>query len=502
MRNPGIHQLLPAVPADVADDEAIRAALGLQSLLQDAGVPSEIFALDEPGALNALVHSYGDRADWSSAGDTLLTHGDDPQTDQDWPGRVVAAPALPPLSTPAELAQNAGAARTALTALGLDVPEGKRLDIALVSTSARSGLQTYSAALAEGLRAHGHRVESIAVPWRDTGALLRRLRRVPRGTDLVIVEHEFGLFRDAALLAGLAILRLRGLRVLLSLHELEPDKFRDYVAIYIGAQYRQRGGCLFELLRVPYAVLRTARFMLTYRLTLLLLGWLPDLIVVHSEKARENVGLITADRSRVDVVPHFVEPLEGMPPLAAVATDEGRRALRRELGLPEDRIVVVSPGFLFKRKRLREVAAATPKDMTLVIAGTGVAWEADHPEQIRAFIKERGIGNVILDESYERMPKHLLAADAVVLYYKDIFQSGIASHGIWAEKPLVLSEIPSFHMYSAAALYADDEADLTSKLEQLRDPAVRLRLAQGAKRLKELLTPEAMALRYLVRARH
>ena len=56
-------------------------------------------------------------------------------------------------------------------------------------------------------------------------------------------------------------------------------------------------------------------------------------------------------------------------------------------------------------------------------------------------------------------------------------------------------------MYSAAALYADDEADLTSKLEQLRDPAVRERLAQGARRLKELLTPEAMALRYLVRAR-
>ncbi|HUQ41266.1 MAG TPA: hypothetical protein VM052_02075, partial [Candidatus Limnocylindrales bacterium] len=64
------------------------------------------------------------------------------------------------------------------------------------------------------------------------------------------------------------------------------------------------------------------------------------LIVIHSEKARESVGLITSDRSRVDIVPHFVEPLAGMPDVATVATDEGRRALRRELGLPEDGIVV------------------------------------------------------------------------------------------------------------------------------------------------------------------
>jgi hypothetical protein len=139
--------------------------------------------------------------------------------------------------------------------------------------------------------------------------------------------------------------------------------------------------------------------------------------------------------------------------------------------------------------------------MTLVIAGTGVAWEEDYPATVRAFIAQHGLRNVIIDESYERMPKHLLAADAVVLYYKDIFQSGIASHAVWAEKPLVLSDIPSFRMYRGAALYADDEADLAARLEEIKDPAVRERLVAGARRLKELLTPEAMALRYLVRAR-
>ncbi|HUQ41265.1 MAG TPA: hypothetical protein VM052_02070 [Candidatus Limnocylindrales bacterium] len=470
MRQAGVHQLLGAARAS---DDALRAALGLQRLLQDSGVPSEIFTRADPGALNAIVRAYSDRAAWSRAGDVLLVRDDagvgargdaevrGPGAPHDeWPGRVVAAPAHPPLLTPAELAQNRDAARAALRAAGVEVPERPRLRVALVSTSARSGLQTYSDAFATGLRAIGHTVDHIAVGWRDSGALLRRVRAIPRSTDLVIVEHEFGLFRDSALIAALGVLKLRRMRVLLSLHELEPDKFRDYVAVYIGAQYKQKGSLLFELARIPYSVLRTARFMLTYRLTLLALGWLPDLLVVHSDKAQESVGLITSDRSRVDIVPHFVEPLAGMPDVATIASDAGRRALRRELGLPEDRIVVVSPGFLFKRKRLREVAAATPKDMTLVIAGTGVAWEADHPAQIRAYIKEHGITNVVLDEDYDRMPKHLLAADAVVLYYKDIFQSGIASHAIWAEKPLVLSQIPSFRMYEGAALYAHDDAVL------------------------------------------
>lgn len=366
--------------------------------------------------------------------------------------------------------------------------------IALVSSSYRCGIQTYSHTLAAAFRALGHEVDYVGVGKWDSRDLLRKVRAIPRATDLVVIEHEFGIFRNSALVLAMGLLRLRRIPVLLSLHELEPDKFHHYTRLYQALHYRQRGGCLFELARAPYAAALVAQRLLRYRLTLWALGLFPERIVVHSGKAMENVTLITSDLSRVRQVPHFVEPLEG---IQGPVEGEAKRALRRELGLPEEGLVLVSPGFLFKRKRLIEVARATPADATMVIAGTGVSWEAEHPAEIRAVIEREGLRNVILDEDYDRMPRHLAAADAVVLYYKDIFQSGIASHAVWAEKPLLLSDIPSFRMYEGAALYAGDDAELRERMRELADPALRERLAGQARALKERLSPEAMARLYL-----
>lgn len=463
MRFTGIHQLLASARAE---DQALREAVARQRTLLERGIRSEIFARDA-GALDTIVRPYAERALWARHGDALVFEGHAP----DWDGPVLVS--LPP-----------------------DLPPARRLRVALVTNEERSGIQTYTAALAEGMRDAGHDVRVVGVRRYGSLDLLRKLATI-RGVDLVIVEHEFGLFRTLPLFLAELVLKARRIPVLLSLHELEPDKFTEYVGAYGSLQYRQRGGLLYELARALYSVLRVGWLTLKYRLLLWAVGALPDRIVVHSRRAYEEIDLVTSDTRRVDLVPHLVGPLAGMPDAARTATPEARRALRRELGLPEDGLLVVSPGFLFKRKQLRQVAAATPKDATLVIAGTGVSWEAEHPAEIREFVAQRGLENVVIDESYERMPLHLAAADAVVLYYYDIFQSGIASHAIHAGKPLVLSALPAFRMYESAALYARSDEELAARMREIADPVVRERLSAGARSLRELLTPEAMALRYL-----
>lgn len=464
MRYSGIHQLLPSARAD---DIALREAVAVQRDILSRGIRSEIFVA-EPSALDPIVRAYTERSVWARPGDALVATGGGPA---EWDGPTLAE--VPP-----------------------DLPPPERLRVALVANEERSGIQTYAAALARGMRAAGHEVRGVGVRRRGGLKLVRDLWRV-RDVDLVVVEHEFGHFATWPLFLGELALKRRGIPIALSPHEIDPDKFGEYVAAYRTLHYRQKGGPLFELGRIAYAVLRVAWLVLKYRLALWALGLLPDRIVVHSRKAYDSVGLITSRPATVDLVPHLIAPLEGLPEASRWATPDARRALRRELGLPEDGLLLVSPGFLFRRKRLVEIAAAAPRDATLVIAGTGVWWESDHPAEIREFIAQRGLANVVLDESYERMPLHLAAADAVVLYYRDIFQSGIASHAIHAGKPLILSRLPSFRMYESAALYAGDEDELALRMREIASEPVRERLAAGARALSALLTPEAMALRYL-----
>ena len=95
------------------------------------------------------------------------------------------------------------------------------------------------------------------------------------------------------------------------------------------------------------------------------------------------------------------------------------------------------------------------------------------------------------------MPDHLLAADAVVLFYRDAFQSGIASHAIWAEQPCIFSSDPAFDMYGGAGLRAASEEELLRAMEETRRPEVADRLRGEARRVKRELSPEAMAKKYI-----
>jgi len=369
--------------------------------------------------------------------------------------------------------------------------------ITIISSKERCGIQTYSATLAEALRELGHRVDLAGIGWWDSRALLRESGRVAPSSRLVIIEHEFALFRNAALIAAMARLRLAGKRVTLSLHELDPEKFLNYLKVVAVLHYRMRGNVFVELFRVLWSALVIAQRMLRYRATMWLFGALPHRIVVHSARAMANVGLVTGERDKIDEIPHFVEPLPGVPDPSEGDAAARKSELRERLGLPHDGFVFVSPGFIFRRKRLIEVIAAAPPDATVVIAGTESPHEEGHLAEIRRYVDEHGLRNVIIDTDYDRMPEHLIAADAVVLFYRDAFQSGIASHAIWAEQPCIFSDDPAFDMYAGAGLRAADEAELERAMLDVQRPEVAEPLRRQARLLKRLLSPQVVALRYL-----
>jgi glycosyltransferase involved in cell wall biosynthesis len=374
--------------------------------------------------------------------------------------------------------------------------------ITVISSKDRCGIQTYATTLADAFRSLGHAVEYVGVGWWDSGELLRASGRIPRGSKLVIVEHEFAVFRNGALALAMLRMRLAGKRVILSLHELEPEKFMNYHKVVAALHYKMSGSPLRELFRVLWATAALTQRMLRYRFALWLLGAFPHRIVFHSPRARENAGLVTGDRSKVREVPHFVEPLPGTPdpgPLSEEARSDRKRELRRELGLPEDKFIFVSPGFLFRRKRLAAIIDATPPDALLVIAGTEGRgpWDEGYLEELRRHIADRGLGNVMISTDYDAMPKHVMAADAVVLFYERAFQSGIASHAIWAEKPGIFTDDPAFEMYRGAALLVRDEVALQRAMTEIRIPEIQAKLVARARELKRELSPEAMARRYL-----
>jgi len=362
--------------------------------------------------------------------------------------------------------------------------------IAILSSRERCGIQTYAATLAEALRSLGREVDLVGIGWWDSGELLREAGRVR--ADVVIVEHEFALYRNLALAVAMARLKLAGKRVLLSMHELEPDKFWNYHKVVAALHYKMRGSPLGDLARLAWATLEAAQRMLRYRLSLWMIGAFADRIVFHSPRAAGNAGLVTGDARKVVEIPHFVEPLPGVPEPAAADKAE----LRRRLGLPLERFTFVAPGFIVRRKRLIEVMTATPPDALLVIAGTESPHDDGYLDEIRRHLS--GFTNVVIDTDYDRMPLHVMAADAVVLFYRDAFQSGVASNAIWAEKPLIAPADPAFDMYGGAALRAGSEQELREAMDELmRRPEAAERARSRARELKREYSPEAMARRYV-----
>ncbi|GAC1702039.1 MAG: hypothetical protein NVS9B6_17680 [Candidatus Limnocylindrales bacterium] len=382
----------------------------------------------------------------------------------------------------------------ALALAGWDLPVPRRRTIAVLSSDRRCGVHDYADALADGLRAAGHAVTFVGVPHLDSAELARKVAHIPAGTDAVIVEHEAGIFRDVSFVQALLSLWRKKIPIIVSFHELEPEKFHHYRKLSHALHYRPRYRRSLELLRAPYIALRIGEWFLRYRAVLGLMGGLPRRIITHSDRSQHWVGLLTNDHDKVEQLPLVVMPLEDttLPRDAAE-----KRALREKLGLPTDRFLFISPGFFFPRKRFIEIIRALPPEATLVLSGTSSEHAPRYYEEVTTFIAERGITNVVVNTTFETMGDHVAASDCVVLYYEDIFQSAVATQAVWAGLPAIYSAIPGFRLYQGAGLTARDTGELGEAMREIQQPETYARLVEQVAILRRMLAPDRIAPRYL-----
>src|SRR5206468_187701 len=170
--------------------------------------------------------------------------------------------------------------KLALAQGGWDLPDARSKKVVVMSSDQRCGIHHYSLAVSEGLRDRGHQVTFVGVKHLDTADLYRKLKFISAQSDAVLIEHEAGIFRDVPFVRALLSFWRKRLPVILSLHELEPEKFHHYRRLSAALHYNPRYRLPLEILRMPWVALRMANWFLRYRLVLMFMGSIPRKLVV------------------------------------------------------------------------------------------------------------------------------------------------------------------------------------------------------------------------------
>ena len=293
------------------------------------------------------------------------------------------------------------------------------MNIVLISSKGRCGIRTYVQTLSATFCDLGHRARYVGVEPKSNPDLVRNLRQVRRDDQLVIFEYDAGIFRLWGLIWAMAWMRLcRGKQVLLSVHEIAPEKFPETRQIQWHLSRQVSSRRLREILFLLPCLLDVMWRFLSLRLGMLLMAWLPHEVLVHYPKGLENVRWAVADEDRIRSVPLFATRLNGT-----------RNAVRRELGISEGVFAFIIPGFIVRRKRIVEVIEQLPPDVELWIVGTESRHESGYLAEVRSYLADSPHRDrVRLIHDYERMEQYLIASDAVVLYYEDGYQSAVSVH--------------------------------------------------------------------------
>jgi hypothetical protein len=364
---------------------------------------------------------------------------------------------------------------------------GQALNVVLVSSAGVCGIYEYAQVLLSGFAALGAQARYIGVHNWDDADLRRQMRSLQSADEVVMFEYEPGIFHLGALVRAMAYVRfVRRKRVVLSVHEIEPAKFSHFHNIQWRLQQPARFGVLGELVRVPLATLVVALHYYVMRLGWTALGWLPQLIVAHSQRGQENIGLITSDRRKVVNIP-----------LAVKRQDSDKQALRAALNLPPDRFLFISPGFLFRRKRIVETIQQLPDNAELLIVGLPSEFDPGYLEEIQAALQRSPDKQVRLIHDYDRMEQYLLAADAVVMYYENVYQSAVAPLAVGAGKPCIWSDLPAFAGFKGAGLFVKTPAELHQAMIDIQEPVCYAELQAGTERVREEWSPARMAQAHL-----
>src|SRR5436309_2289096 len=386
----------------------------------------------------------------------------------------------------------AGRLKLALAQGGWDLPDARSKRLVVLSSDQRCGIHHYSLAVTDGLRERGHQVTFVGVKHLDTADLYRKLKFISSKSDTVLIEHEAGIFRDVPFVRALLDLWRKRLPVILSMHELEPEKFHHYRRLSAALHYNPRYRMPLEILRMPWVALRMANWFLRYRLVLMFMGAIPRKLVVHSTRSERWLQLLTPDQDKRERFPLLIMPLENT---VLPRNAEEKRKLRAKFGLPTDKFIFVSPGFFFARKRYGEVIEALPDDTVLVLSGTKSDWEPRYFDEIIALAKTKP--NVVINTEYNTMGEYVAASDAVVLFYDDVFQSAVVTQAVWAGLPCIFSEADGFAPYHAAGPIVRSADELAKAMRAIRKPETYAKYTRGVRILRRLLSPERNAERYL-----
>ena len=378
-------------------------------------------------------------------------------------------------------------------ALGdLVLPAERKKKVVVLSSDQRCGIHHYSLAVCDGLRKRGHHVTFVGVRHLDTADLWHKLHYIRDDVETILIEHEAGIFRDVPFVRALWSLKRRGFPIVLSMHELEPEKFHHYRRLSAALHYRPRYGGILEWLRMPWVALRMSDWFIRYRTMLSLMGGIPERLVVHSKRSARWLELLTRREEKRDEFPLVIMPLEETD-LPRDANE--KRALRERLGLPADKFVFVSPGFFFARKRYIEVMRALPDDAVLVLSGTRSDWEPRYFDEVMAVARTKP--NVIVNTDYESMGEYVAASDCVVLFYEDVFQSAVVTQAVWAGLPCIFSAAEGFAPYHGAGVVARDSGELAAAMRDMQRPEQYAKYQRSVGIIRRLLSPERNAERYI-----
>lgn len=361
------------------------------------------------------------------------------------------------------------------------------MNIVVIASAGRCGIKEYSLILMNGFRELGHQVRYVGVEKHDNKDLDEQIRTIRDIDDVIIFEYEPGIFWLGAIIRAMMKLRfLKRKYIILSIHEIAPEKYPEirqiewHIHRFLGKGYFREiltigGGALDILLR--FAMVRFGW---------LIFGWLPHKILVHSKKGMENARLIVPSDKKVQYIPHVVKQLntQNVP--------SSKRSFERL------RTIFITPGFLFRRKRITDVIRQLPQNADLWIVGTESVYEKGYLAEIEATIKETGqTNNVKIIQDYDRMEEFLETADVAVFYYADGYQSGVASLAVGAGKPCIFSEISAFDDIREAGLTVASSNQLKTAMEKIQEPHVYEELHKHALQLRQKLSPKAIAADYI-----
>lgn len=349
----------------------------------------------------------------------------------------------------------------------------------ITSWNQRGGIADYATRLTESLRTAGAAVTPVALRGSESGdprPLLSTLEAVPDTADVVHTQFEAGLFGRVGLSGVWAPAyfgRLRQLpqAVVTTFHEVHER--HDHLSL--PADFLVRGRDLI--------VERTGL-------------WASDVAVVHTAHARETLCRRHGSETSIERLLHPVE---------ADATPLDSDAARAELGVSPP--VVVTFGWVEPKKRYDHVVEALPSlsGVTYLIAGEPRQdGDESYLETVLADAAAAGVADRVRHLGYvseSTLPTLFSAADAVVLPYDRVSQSGAVNVALAYRRPVVTTALPAFEELAdefGCVVTYDDPAELPRVLETvLSDAETREQLTTGAAAYTETVTWEQFAERTL-----